>query len=476
MFIYTAADGTRTTYDNAMDAMAAYAQAGNVGSITKAQPDVIDADTVDADTVDTTVDDVIDADVIDADTTAQNLTPNSHSRTGAGLVHSAHAEARIKRHELALNDLGIALPPPVFAAGTRVVSEGEEKLRTLHTEWENQPLVVDGLRQLWRTVKAEQRHDVTVPVRDIQMLDDGRINWGLGAIPLEARGLKQLVQRAGLFYRGAAYLADIRPDERAWNWNTRVGRSGTNNTGTVVLRIRTVRGQSQVYATVGEGYSPFDADLICEVLGKELRDSGMRGMVTYNPETTDIMVDGTYHADNVVDFAAGDVFKVGVRFRSNDAAQGSIKGSAIAWRNRCLNLIIIGQGSTELVKRVHRGAVNDVRMDMEAAASQARTMFKTFAEEWGVLRKTDAQAFYGVDSVKAVFEEITNERKWDGPLRRDAMVEKLLQTFAEEPGDSLADIINAITRTHMLAEIDNYQRHRLEQTAGALVPVLAKRA
>jgi len=44
------------------------------------------------------------------------------------------------------------------------------------------------------------------------------------------------------------------------------------------------------------------------------RGIGMRGEVVYDPTTTNLRVDGIYHADEVVDLAAGDVFKVGVDY------------------------------------------------------------------------------------------------------------------------------------------------------------------
>jgi len=52
----------------------------------------------------------------------------------------------------------------------------------------------------------------------------------------------------------------------------------------------------------------------------------------------------------------------------------------------------------------------------------------------------------------------------------------LLAGWEHEPGDSVADVINAVTAVHLLQDIDDWQRQRFEEAAGALVPLLARRA
>jgi hypothetical protein len=56
------------------------------------------------------------------------------------------------------------------------------------------------------------------------------------------------------------------------------------------------------------------------------------------------------------------------------------------------------------------------------------------------------------------------------------MVEALLRGFSAEPGDTLADAFNAVTRAAHEGLLDEAQRWRVERAAGALLPVLAQRA
>jgi EAL domain-containing protein (putative c-di-GMP-specific phosphodiesterase class I) len=64
----------------------------------------------------------------------------------------------------------------------------------------------------------------------------------------------------------------------------------------------------------------------------------------------------------------------------------------------------------------------------------------------------------------------------DADVARDTVVEALLRGYAAEPGDTLADAFNAVTRAAHEGLLDEAQRWRMERAAGALLPVLARRA
>jgi hypothetical protein len=346
-------------------------------------------------------------------------------------------------------------------------------------EWSEQIETVEGLRGVWKAVRNEQRHDETVTVRDAKMADDGTINWGNGAVAIEEHALKQLVGRyPDAFPRGVSLMLALDPDQRAAVWNRRIGKA-VGGDQTVNLRLRKgPGGKDAAFAATSARYAPFDADKMAEVIGTTIKDSGMRGDVIYNPATTDLRVNGTWHADHVVDLAAGDVFKFGVQFRSNDAAGGSIQGKATALRNLCLNLIILGTGETEILRRRHMGDLSHVAEDVKAAVEYGLKIGEPFAEQWGHLRKTPATDLWtpaaeAASPMASVFADLAGVL--DVGIQRDSLVELLLATWANEPGDSVADVINAVTRMHMLDEISMYQRERLEEQAGGLVPILARK-
>ena len=113
---------------------------------------------------------------------------------------------------------------------------------------------------------------------------------------------------------------------------------------------------------------------------------------------------------------------------------------------------------------------------METAGAEAREIFADFAEEWGVLRSTKAADVFDGASIPDVFAQLADMKQLDVGIKRDAMVELLLKGWANEPGDTLADVVNAVTSVHGNAAIDQYQREQFERSAGMLVPVLSRMA
>jgi len=452
-FIYTAPGGGNTTFtgpDAHRNAMKAYAANGFSGTITPGR------------------------------------TVASGTVTGEAAQVSEIAKARIERHEQHLADNGIALPPPIYAAGTRVVEWGHENFAASRTAWEDQPETVQSLRGIWKAVKAEDRRDEVVNVRNIRMLDNGRIDFGKGDVGVEALGFKGLIARnSSVFPRGADLMMALDPDMRAAVWNRQIKKVDADKTLSLRIRKSGDKGYG-VFAATSERYSAFDADQLAQAIGTAIRETGMRGEVIYNPATTDLRVNGLYHADSVVDLAAGDVFKFGVQFRSNDAAGGSIQGKATAWRNLCLNLIIIGTGSTELLRQRHTGNLDDLAAAVRMAAEQAVEIGAPFAKEWNILRSTSALDVLTGDArdevngassrivAEAVFGALTAHV--DVGIKRDSLVELLLTSFDNEPGDSMADIVNAVTGVHLLDSVSVWQRERFEEAAGRLVPVLVGKA
>lgn len=384
------------------------------------------------------------------------------------------AVARIQRHQRMLAERGIALPPPVYAPGTKVVQLGLDNFRTSRQSWEDMPLTVDGLQGVYEAVRAENREDHVVRVRDLRMASDGTLDFGDGPVRLEEQGLRALVSRnADVLPRAGELVATVDPELRADILNRQLAQAARDKE--LKLRVRDGRSGRQLFAVVSPRYASFDADQVAMALGAALHGTGMRRQVTYDARTTSLRADGPLHADEVIDLAAGDVFKLGVQFRSNDSAGGSIVGKAIAWRNLCLNLLIIGTGEAELLRRRHIGAVADVLSDVQSAADQAGAMFADFATEWGALRATKATDVFGVDTMEDAFVELAAMKELDVGVKRDALVEMLLAGWEPEPGDTVADVINSVTAVHLLQDIDDWQRQRFEEAAGLLVPVLANR-
>jgi len=408
--------------------------------------------------------------------------------TGNDYAVSDIALRRINEEQAHWAKHGIALSPPVVTRGGRVNETGRSNFAKSHREWGENPETVVGLQAIADAVKTEQREDVLIDCRkDLRMLDDGSLDWGDGPIAVEEPALKLLANLFGDQLPSAGPLLMVLDTERrARLVNEQLARSERD--GSIKIRTRQVNGVRQGFAFVGPNYGTCDADTLAVMLTEALNDNGCtgaRGEVTYNPSTTDIRVDALFHRDHVVDLAAGDVFKAGMHFRSNDAAGGSIQGRLDVWRNRCYNLIIIGKGSKPLFRVVHKGTMRGVIRRIRNGIHVGMQALGPALEQWGQLRQVKAaDAIAGVTGDNAVqrarsaYEQLLDMKLAgaDYPLRRDAMVEAMLRGWQAEPGETLADLLNGVTRIHEERYLVGAQLERLESTAGLLLPKLATMA
>lgn len=434
----------------------------------------------------------------------------------AGDDVSATAKARTLAAEAVLTAAGVPLPPPVYEHGYRVVQMGVDNYVKSHHAWADQPTTVEGLEGVRDAVRREERREVVLPNRgDLRMDDGGRLVLpGHGPVPCELHALRGL---AGLFGdtlpQAGAMLAVLPPDERADLFNRQAQRSGRRDE--IRLRVRTGPSGPAVYALVAPTYAAHDADALAGTLIDALRDlpGGVeaRGEVSYDPETTRLRADAIWHADRVVDLAAGDVFKVGMRFSADDSGGGSIRGDLSASRNRCRNLLVVSVTRAASFRVVHRGDTASMADRVAAGVRKAGETTEHFTAQWGYLRRPgavvaeltggsedsavvarvraalllgakDADRYVDAvasatttrDAVGAVYGAIA-DTKLDGvdwPVRRDALVELFLRGWDAEQGVLAADVINGVTRVHEAA-IPVEHKVRIERSVGFVAAALA---
>ena len=411
------------------------------------------------------------------------------TRTVEAATISEVAQDRTARFDEHLRKFGIALGPTRYAPGTTVVGAGVENFVLSRSKWEAQPATHEALPQIATRVRAEARVDVPVQANTLRMDPDGRM-WREGGngnrLPFEEAALRQLCYRLhDVFPRAADLLLLLETDRRARLFNEQIVR--VSDDANVKLRTRlsgdgATRG---VFAVVGPSYGVFDADQIADALADpfariagEYATNAPRGVALYEPDGSTLRVDALWHANHVVDLAAGDVFKGGIRFRSSDAGGGSVRGDLIVWRNDCLNLIIISRGTVEVLRRVHKGAMEGVTVDLTEATAKAESFIAGFTKDWGILRKTLVKSvkLWG-ESFGSATDALTwavGEGKIDGVTARDATVEAMLRAYDEEPGDSLADIVNAVTRYAHRELVPVERQEKIESAAGDMVQSFAR--
>jgi hypothetical protein len=134
---------------------------------------------------------------------------------------------------------------------------------------------------------------------------------------------------------------------------------------------------------------------------------------------------------------------------------------------------------------VHKGSrVSDltsqglakVQQDVADVVGRTGDAARFFLDAWGVLRSTPIAKVGRIADPKVFLKNLVSSGDLDADVGRDIMVEALLRGFDVEPGETLADIFNAVTRAAHDGMLDEAQRWRVERAAGDLLPVLANRA
>lgn len=434
---------------------------------------------------------------------------HSDKRTVSYGEVSEVAVERQEKHDRWLADLGIARNPEHisitkagYQRGSAVVDLGYDNLDASRTTWDNKPEPAIAASEFASILSNERREDIIVPVGELRMRENGRlvVPGGYGDIAIEKYGLGKLLSLSKysgvadeghygfdgepLFPRALSMFLTLDPDLRAKVFNEHMMRHGDNRQS-IKLRTRQYAGVRSLFAAVGEGYSPYDADEVALFLAAALEDSPFKAEIKYNSETTNFTMDATMHApSDLTDFSAGDLYEVGFRFKSNDRGGGSINGSAIAFWNECLNMIILSSKTNELIRVIHKGDVAEKMAKVHEGMKSGKAAMNRFAVDWGILNRVTATDYVNANEVEvhdgqsnamAVLESLVVDGKIGKDIKRDAAVQYLLQSYNNQGGgDTMQDIVNAITRAAHEHLVDDCARDTLEREAGALVPVLAK--
>lgn len=412
-----------------------------------------------------------------------------------GVDVDPEAERRIKAAETFLKGRGFAPPPAWFAAGTEMMPEGRAKFGSLAKRHADLPVFRDAAAAVISQIKAERRTDVQLgDARALRLLPDGTLTRGKSPIALEPLALKGLVQRFPKAFPSAwEMIALLDPATRAEVVNAQLQRLGEwydDDRRNLRLRLRNLAGSWQAFAAVSPSYMPMDGDKVLSTYVEALdglRLPDPRGAVAYNGETTDLTIRATWHAPQSFRPSVGDVFESGISAKTNDAGGGAHKGGNTFTRILCINCTIAEFGDD--LRRVHKGSrtqdltqvgLRRIAEDVRDVVARTEEAAAYFLQSWGVLRDTPINAVKvggkRHEDPKAFLKALVQGGDLDADVARDTLVQALLQGYDAEPGETLADAFNAVTRAAHEGLLDEAQRWRVERAAGALLPVLAQRA
>ena len=490
MVLHDVETGEHVEFPNPKEAMAAYARQNFAPNLRIVK--LCDFEAPEPETVKATTQPRHDVFVRDP---APNAVPVPEARGG---TISEEAIERIERDEAVLRAMGFEPTPPVYAKGTRVIDYGDNRFAELRSEWETLPEAAKAWEGLAKAVEGEDRVDLPIRAADLAMDDDGKLVVpGYGNITVEKRGFANLLSKfrmeasedygieshGGKAARGnqvfpsaAPVMARMEPDLRAHVFNKMSGE--TDPELMLKLRTRETNGKRSLFATVSPGYTVVDANEIAKMVGGSRALDDSRAHVYYNPKSTNVQVDCIWMPnERPRNLAAGDFFKAGFRFRTNDSGAGSLKGGGIVYRNLCLNLLIVAQDYAPMVQLRHWGDMAQIETELIGATRKVREGMSAILDDWGVLANTLiddvemwGQTFPCVED--ALVWAVENE-KIGKNISSKVLQENLLNGYKFEQGDTPAALINAMTRAAWEGKFSESERAQLESEAGKLVPLFA---
>ncbi len=398
--------------------------------------------------------------------------------------------ARVTEDRAAASAAGFAIANTVFELGTLVNETGVANLKKSRAEFDSLPSVSDGLRQLADTIAAEQRRDRVSSIRDLMYTNDGRLGRR-GTNPSNAATFTDssyldLTGRLDIPATAAKFLRKSQPlGAGAAIINHRIGEAGDDS---VLVRARNRKsGEGRnIFAVLSPKYTPIDLNDIASKLLDVRAFKDAKIDVSYDWETTQAILDITFHTDTDAGNAAcGEYFKAGVRLKTADNGTGSLQASSYLVRNLCLNFIILDEAEIKLDRIVHRGSL-DSRLDrLVAAVAKGSTSIEHFASKWSAANAE-------VIDVPAIPSKVVEEIKAWADCSTEERVAGLVNGYAKQTGFQLtqqqagiiagaygrdvmtggdtitkAGVINAITRSAH-EDMSRWTGDALERWAGTL--------
>lgn len=404
---------------------------------------------------------------------------------------------RSERDRAAAIAAGFSVQKTVYTRGLRVMELGVENARASRVDHESKPLTRDAALELVRTIKAEEREDFAVNVRNVRMKNDGKIvnvaapgfdGYGY----FDARGWESFLQRSEI--KGREYLATCPPRLRAINVNNWTGQVEGLTVPDAELKLRTRKhgDAREIYATVTPTYAAFDCDQVARALAIA-SPVDARGAVVYDGRRAKF--ECLFHSNvRPENYVAGEFFKAGVLVSTDDTGGGAIRVQACVWQNLCLNLIIIDQAEQETRIR-HVGSVEKLAEKFSTAFNQALGKIDHFVSAWGYACAENVLSAYDEmlattparDVLAGIFNGVVERELVPVAGKRQDVVGKLLEMYEldtssatrgaplqrlvmdAKPNVSRAAVVNAFTRYAHEVNSDPWAEDAIQVAAGRLL-------
>ncbi len=341
---------------------------------------------------------------------------------------------------------GFALPPPLYTLGTPVNSIGEDNLRESRQKWEDLPLAAEVADSAAKMIREENRKDYNINPQNLKFVDGKLVIPGGESLGITRHAIQQLASMvAPRGSHAASYVSNVDIDIRDYAMNRHFQKPLNNKA--VKLRTRQEGSEDRsIFAVVSSEFPSYDSNHVLESI-RDVMDPRAKGVFKYSGDGGKMVFDVMYHSDiSPSDAAAGEIFKVGLRVITADDGSSSYKVSLLAYRNLCLNLIIIAKGDISLLKNIHRGQAERIKESVVTKVVEGVSRLDGFATQWTKARKEIIPDFDNVETVEKMYLELLNRKILRIPGNAEKVAILLSRAWAEEKGNTKADLLNGVTR------------------------------
>lgn len=369
---------------------------------------------------------------------------------------------------------GFAAQHSLRVSGSTELTNNEKSiLRKQITDFDALPSARQSAADLASIIEQEERSEIKISTKDITLHDDMKFSFGETNHGISGGGFKSLARAIGP--QGAAsYLAGVTPELRAHNLRellksprplkVRV-RNAANNTGREIFAI-TDASYPDVYANA----------VLRRIAAKASPDA--RAEWTYDANTTRVSFKELMRSEISLDsfkHSADDVFQIGRAWGIRDDGASSVSMNLLTFRQLCSNMTILA-ADTYLKRVRHRGEGEAILGRIDKLFEQTAGFAKLFSEKWAGARATKWNSDPTLDAAITAYGMLISKRILKPIGDRDLFAAHLATNWLEEPGDSVADLLNGITRYARTLSITNshsFGGSELEQSAGRLLTLPA---
>lgn len=349
---------------------------------------------------------------------------------------------------------------------SRDYGSDESLAKHVNRKLEAQPLIKDACDKFIGQIKAEKREDTDLIMADLRINDLGVLVKKDGSPIMEdVAYLKVLPQSWTQLTRQAPNSVEKRLKSNVNSW---LGRKQITAVGRT---FKPGEDSRTMFSLVSQRYQAHDADEIAAEIAKANLPEGCRGTIKYLGDGGRFEIDAALGRPVDID---GDFHQIIASVRSSD--NGTLGQSVFfkAHRLKCTNGIFVAQSA--LISRVrHTGDLSTLRDQFSLALAKTADAMDAFKVLWHNARVAKflcAKTGEALNGPEALARLAVHKQLAVPSIRAPKLLESLMGAYEKEPGDSIADVINAATRTAH-ESVDHFRSqwfgNDLEDQAGTLL-------